>query len=439
MLCRCLSPVRAPIGPGWSSSHCSVSKNTKVILLLVLTAAALATTVYVTRWRDTSSGGGANAGRHGRPGADQAVSVRLATARLGSIDLVLNALGTVTARNTAVVHSRVDGLLQNIRFQEGREVKAGEVLAEIDPRPFEATLQQVEGQLARDRALLEIAKSDLERYQTLLAQDSIAKQQVDDQASLVHQYAGAVESDQGAVASARLQRDFTRITAPFTGRVGLRQVDVGNMVHATDVNGVVVLTETRPINVVFAVPADRAPAIQRRWSAGAALKVEAYDRDGKTLLATGRLESADNQIDPTTSTVKLKALFDNTDGALFPNQFINARLTLATLDRQVLLPVAAVQHGTQGDYVYLLRDDSTVSLRKVTAGTVNGETVAVANGLKAGDRVVVEGTDKLRDGAQVRPAVDAPTGAGAPAKKGPRPDGQPRSRDHGKGSDAGGH
>jgi multidrug efflux system membrane fusion protein len=346
------------------------------------------------------------------------VAVRVATVRSGSIDSVLDALGTVTARNTVVVRARVDGQLVRIDFEEGREVKAGAVLAEIDPRPFDAALEQAQGQLARDQALLSTAKSDLDRYQILLAQDSIAKQQVDDQASLVHQYMGAVQADQGTVANARLQRDFTRVTAPIAGRVGLRQVDVGNMVHAADVNGVVVLTETRPINVVFAVPADRAPEISRRWQAGQALRVDAFDRDGKALLSTGRLDSADNVVDVATSTVKLKALFVNSDGALFPNQFVNARITIATLDDQTLVPGAAIQRGTPGTFVYVVGDDSKVSIRTVTVGATNGDTVAVTAGLKLGERVVTDGTDKLRDGSTVEAAVDAPVTA-APKRKGP--------------------
>jgi membrane fusion protein, multidrug efflux system len=346
------------------------------------------------------------------------VSVRVAAARSGSIDSVLDALGTVTARNTVVVRARVDGQLIRIGFEEGREVKAGAVLAELDPRPYEAALEQARGQLARDEALLAIAKSDLDRYQTLLDQDSIAKQQVEDQAALVHQYAGAVQADLGAVANAKLQRDFTRITAPIAGRVGLRQVDVGNMVHAADVNGVVVLTETRPINVVFAVPADRAPEISRRWQSGQALRVDAFDRDGKTLLSTGRLESADNVVDPATSTVKLKAVFDNQNGALFPNQFVNARITIATLDNQTLISVAAIQRGTPGTFVYVVGDDSTVAIRAVAVGALNNDTVAVTSGLKVGERVVVDGTDKLRDGSKVETAIEAPAGA-QPRRKGP--------------------
>ena len=385
--------------------------------------AALAAAIYVARWKDPLPGAGqgsgfAGAGGRGRGGSGPPVSVRVAVARSGAIDSVLDALGTVTARNTVVVHARVDGQLVRIDFEEGREVKAGALLAQIDPRPFDAALEQAQGQLARDEALLAIARSDLDRYQTLLDQDSIAKQQVDDQAALVRQYQGAVQADRGSVANARLQREFTRITAPIAGRVGLRQVDNGNMVHASDANGVVVLTETRPLYVVFAVPADRAPEISRRWQSGQPLRVEAFDRDGKTLLSTGRLESADNVVDLATSTVKLKAVFENKDGALFPNQFVNARITIATLDNQTLIPAAAIQRGTPGTFVYTVADDSTVAIRPISVAAANGDTVAVANGLKIGERVVVDGTDKLRDGSKVEAAVEAPAKA-AQRHKGP--------------------
>jgi len=392
-------------------------KRSRWILGAAIVLAALASGVYVTRWKNPQPGSGQGPGG-GRGGAGQPVAVRAAAARLGSIDSVIDALGTVTARNTVVVHARVDGQLVRINFEEGREVKAGAVLAEIDPRPFEAALEQAKGQLARDEALLAIARSDYDRYQTLLEQDSIAKQQVDDQASLIRQYQGAVQADRGAVANAQLQRDFTRITAPIPGRVGLRQVDVGNMVHAADVSGVVVLTETKPIYVVFAVPAARAPEIARRWQAGQPLRVEAYDRDGKTLLSSGTLDSADNVVDLATSTVKLKAIFANTDGALFPNQFVNARITIATLDNQTLVPGAAIQRGTPGTFVYAIGDDSTVTIRPVTVGATNGDTVAVTKGLKVGERVVVDGTDKLHDGSKVEAAVDAPSNA-APRRKAP--------------------
>jgi multidrug efflux system membrane fusion protein len=394
-----------------------VNKRLKIILGVVAVLLALGTTIYWTRWKDVGAGPGAG-GWGGRRGGGPPVAVRLATASPGAIDVVIEALGTVTARNTAIVKSRADGPLIKINFAEGHEVKAGDVLAEIDPRPFKATLEQAQGQLARDEAQLAIAKSDLGRYQVLLKQDSIASQQVEDQAALVHQYEGTVKADRGTVENARLNVEFTHVTAPIAGRVGLRLVDLGNIVHAADATGIVTITETRPIFVVFAVPAESMPDIDRKWRAGASLKVEAFDRDGKTLLATGRLESTDNAVDTTTSTVKLKAVFDNKDGALFPNQFVNARLTLDTLDKQILVPSNAVQRGTPGTFVYRVNDDSTVSIKVVKVGIVNGDRTAILDGLAPGDRIVIEGTDKLREGSKVDAATDAPTNPGKGPRKG---------------------
>ncbi len=404
------------------------------IVAALLLIAALVAVVYVTRWRNAMPAPGAFGGR----GSGQPTPVRVVEVRSGSIDVSLSALGTVTARNTVVVHSRVDGQLSRIGFQEGREVASGAVLAEIDARPFQAALDQVQGQLARDEALLASSRNDLIRYQTLLAQDSIAKQQVDDQAALVSQYEGTVQADRGAVANAKLQLSWTRITAPIGGRVGLRQVDVGNAIHAGDANGLVVLTQTQPINVTFAVPAERAPDIQRRWKEGAKLVVDALNRDGRTPLARGTLESADNVVDPTTSTVKLKAVFDNMDGALFPNQFVNARLTLMTLDDQLLIPSSAVQRGTPGTFVYVIKADATATVRPIVLGPSSGDTVAVERGLKAGERVVVDGTDKLREGAKVEAAVEAPTPAARGGHGGHGGHGQWKQRGDGKDGPAGG-
>lgn len=372
-----------------------------VIAILVIAIAAVAYLVH--RPALPSAGRG-----RGRFGNEQPVAVRAAPATTSSMDVVLDAMGTVTANNTAVVHSRVDGLLQSISYKEGGQVKAGDLLATIDPRPFDAALAQAQGQLQHDQALLAAARSDLDRYQGLLAQDSIARQQVDDQRALVNQYGGSVLADRGNVANARLQRQFTRVTAPISGRAGLRQVDVGNIVHAADANGLVVITQTEPINVLFAVPAEQAPEINRRWKSGQDLMVHVYGRDGTTRLARGRLESVDNEIDASTGTIKLKASFPNTDEELLPNQFVNVKLTLDTLEDQVLIPGAAVQHGTQGTFVYVLGADSTVAIRNITTGVTNEGSVAVTQGLKSGERVVTQGLDKLRDGAKVQAAVDAP-------------------------------
>lgn len=357
-------------------------------------------------------------GRHGMDGAGQAVPVVAATAQSGDIDIVIDALGTVMARNTVTVRPRVDGLLARIAFREGQIVRAGEVLAEIDPRTFHAQLDQANGQLERDQALLANARLDLERYRGLLAKDSIAGQQVDAQAALVRQYEGQVVTDRGQADNARLQLEFTRVTAPLSGRLGLRLVDVGNMVHASDSGGLVVITQTQPIAVVFAIPADNLPAVIAKLQANETLVVEAWDREGKTRLATGKLLTADNQIDATTGTVKLKAEFSNADNTLFPNQFVNARLRVETRHGLTLAPVAAIQRGTQGTFFYVVQGGRTVSLRPVVLGPVSGDVVAVEKGLAPGEQVVTDGVDKLRDGAKVR--VSAPGTRPAGQKAAPR-------------------
>ncbi|MFN3397270.1 MAG: MdtA/MuxA family multidrug efflux RND transporter periplasmic adaptor subunit [Sulfurimicrobium sp.] len=361
-------------------------------------------------------------GPHGMNGAGQAVPVVTATARSGDIDIVIDALGTVTARNTVTVRPRVDGLLARIAFREGQTVRAGEVLAEIDPRTFQAQLDQANGQLERDQALLANARLDLERYRGLLAKDSIAGQQVDAQVALVRQYEGQVATDRGQADNARLQLEFTRVTAPVSGRLGLRLVDAGNMVHASDSGGLVVITQTQPIAVVFAIPADSLPAVIAKLQANETLEVEAWDREDKTRLATGKLLTADNQIDVTTGTVKLKAEFSNADNALFPNQFVNVRLRVETRHGLTLAPVAAIQRGTQGAFFYVVRDSRTVSLRPVVLGPVSGDVVAVEKGLVPGEQVVTDGVDKLRDGAKVR--VSAPGARPAGQKAAPRKDWQ---------------
>jgi multidrug efflux system membrane fusion protein len=327
--------------------------------------------------------------------------VQAAVAKSGDIDVSINALGTVTARTTATVKARVDGQLINVPFREGQLVKEGGILAEIDPRPYQILLDQAKGQLIRDQALLDEAKLDLDRYRGLLAKDSIAKQQVDVQDALVRQDEGVVKMDRAQVDSAQLNLDFTHITAPVTGVLGLRQLDVGNMIHAADINGLVVITQTHPIYVIFAIPADNIPAVQARLKSGEALSVDAFDRDSRNKLATGRLLTADNLINVSTGTVNLKAEFANTDDRLFPNQFVNARLRLETRHNAILAPVAAIQRGTQGTFVYVVGQDQSVSIRLVTLGPVSGDTVSVEKGLAVGDQVVTDGVDKLREGAKV--------------------------------------
>jgi multidrug efflux system membrane fusion protein len=288
-----------------------------------------------------------------------------------------------------------------VAFKEGDGVRSGDLLAEIDPRPFQVQLTQAEGQMARDQALLDNARIDLGRYRVLYAQDSIAKQQVDTQESLVHQYEGAVKADQGQIDTAKLQLVYCRITAPIGGRVGLRLVDPGNMVHASDTTGLVVLTQLQPITVVFTIPEDSLPAVLAKLKAGSRLPVEAYDREQTHRLATGALLTVDNQIDPSTGTVKLKAVFPNAADELFPNQFVNARLLLDVERGVTVVPVAAVQRGTRGTFVYVVRPDQTVEARPVQGGVSQGDDISITAGLSPGEQVVVDGADRLREGSAV--------------------------------------
>jgi multidrug efflux system membrane fusion protein len=340
--------------------------------------------------------------KHGRGADGRPQPVQAAPAQRGDIDVLIHALGTVAARNTATVKARVDGQLVRIDFREGQLVT-------------QVQLDQTKGQLLRDQALLANAKLDLERYRGLLAKDSIARQQVDAQEALVRQYEGVVQSDRAQVDNAQLQLGFTRITAPLAGRLGLRQIDVGNMIHGSDAGGLVVITQTQPIHVVFAIPAADISAVLARLHGGATLAVDALDRDGKTRLASGKLLTVDNQIDVATGTVKLKAEFANRDDKLFPNQFVNARLRVETRHGAILAPLAAIQRGTQGTFVYVVGPQQTVSTRLVTLGPVAGETVAIEKGLEAGEQVVTDGTDKLRDGAK----VTVTTPGARPGKAGP--------------------
>jgi multidrug efflux system membrane fusion protein len=328
-------------------------------------------------------------------------AVGTAVAAIGDIPIVLNELGTVTSLATVTVRTQIAGQLQQIGFTEGQIVKAGDFLAQVDPRPYQVTLEQAQAQLAKDQATLAQAQSDLARYQLLTKQDSISKQTATDQEYLVHQEQGTVAVDQSQIDSAKLNLAYCHIVSPVTGRVGLRQVDQGNYVQVTDTNGIVVVAQIEPISVIFTIPEDNAPAVMGRLKVGAKLPVTVFDRSNTTKLATGTLDALDNQIDTTTGTVKLRATFPNTDDVLFPNQFVNARLLVDTLSGAVVVPNAAVQLGALGSFVYVVKGDGTVAATVVKTGPTDGERTAILSGLVAGDVVVVDGTDRLRDGARV--------------------------------------
>lgn len=409
----------APTGPGSPASR--VSRRSRRLILPVLVLIVLA-------------GGGTWwwMHRHGQPATPPAgraamqappQPVGFATIDKGDVRIMLNELGTVTPLATVTVQTQISGYLVDVGFKESQVVKKGDFLAQIDPRPYQVALEQAQGTLARDTALLEQAKADLKRYQTLGRQDSIAQQQLEDQKYLVQQYTGTVKADQGAVDSAQLNLTYCHIVSPVDGQIGLRLVDPGNYVQIGSTTGIAVVTQMQPISVIFSVPQVNLPDIIQRLRSGATLPVEAYDSANTRLLATGKLASLDNQIDTTTGTLKLRALFDNPDEMLYPNQFVNARLLVNTMQDTVRVPVQAVQRGEPGTFVYVINANDTVSVRPIKVGPVDGQYQAVVSGLQPGERVVTDGTDRLRDGAKVSlPAANAArTGAAAGQASGSPP------------------
>jgi multidrug efflux system membrane fusion protein len=378
------------------------------LLIVLVVGGAIGALFYYHPWARTAGRGGA-AGHYG----DAPQAVRTAPAVTGDMPVVLNELGTVTPLATVTVQTQISGYLQQVAFTEGQMVKPGDFLAQIDPRPYQAALETAQGTLAHDQALLAASRIDLARYQKLASQDSIAKQQVDTQAALVKQYEGSVLSDQGTVDTQKTNLIYCHITAPVAGRVGLRQVDQGNYVTPSLTNGLVVITQLQPISVIFTVPEDALPQIMPRLAAGVKLPVTAFDRTDSHKLAEGVMAVLDNQVDTSTGTVKIRAMFDNTDGALFPNQFVNVQLLVNTIEKTVLVPTAAIQRGVPGTYVFVVKPDNTVTVQTVTIGPSDGTNTAVLKGLTVGEAVVIDGTDRLHEGAKVTVPAATPPGAEA--------------------------
>jgi len=418
-----------------------------VVLIVLAVAGVIAVGGYfLARSTTPAQTGGGRFGRGGPSGpGGPAMPVGAAKVAAGDINITLNALGTVTPLRNVTVSAQISGQLLEVKFKEGQMVQQGDVLAEIDPRPYQAALMQAEGALARDQALLANSKIDLERYQTLFKQDSIAKQQLDSQDSLVHQYEGTVKSDQAQIQTAKVNLTYTKINAPVGGRVGLRMIDPGNNVQ--NGGGIIVITQLSPIDVLFTLAEDSLPPVLKKMHSGTPLAVDVYDRSGQTKLQTGVLASLDNQIDTATGTVKAKAEFANADESLFPNQFVNVRVLLDVVHDATVIPTSALQRGANGLFVYVIATDRSVSVRAIKTGPTEGERVAVTSGLQIGETIVTDGADKLREGSKVElpgdapPAANAAQGAGEQSERqrgqGQQGQGERRRRDGGGGAGTG--
>jgi multidrug efflux system membrane fusion protein len=368
--------------------------------------------------------GSPSKGKGGFGAGGLVVPVVVATAERGDLPVYFNGLGTVTAFNTVTVRSRVDGQLISVAFKEGQFVHEGDLLAQIDPRPFQVQLEQAQGQLAKDQAQRKDAEVNFERYKLLFNEGVIPQQQLDTQGALVGQFDGAIESDQSQINNAKLQLTYSRITAPISGRIGLRLVDAGNIVHATDSTGLLVITQLQPISVIFSLPQDQLPQVNAKLHSGVQLTVDAYDRDDTAKIASGKLQTIDNQIDLTTGTYKLKSMFANTDNSLFPNQFVNVHLLVDTLHNLTIVPTAAIQRGPQGTYVYAAAKDpaskeTSAKISPVTIAQTTGNSVGLSAGLNPGDIVVIDGQDKLQDGTKIIPSPAS--GSSAPGRGGASP------------------
>jgi multidrug efflux system membrane fusion protein len=404
--------IPEPGAPGAKAAPNTASSKTRW-WLWILIVGAIAVGVWYFRSSRTASqaadsaapGAAATKGGKGGAGAGgPVVPVVVATALHGDLPVYFNGLGSVTAFNTVTVRSRVDGQLSSVAFKEGQFVHEGDLLAQIDPRPFQVQLEQAQGQLAKDQAQRKDAEVNRERFKLLFQEGVIPQQQLDTQAALVGQFDGAITSDQSQIDSAKLQLTYSRITSPISGRVGLRLVDAGNIVHATDTNGLLVITQLQPIAVIFSLPQDQLPQVMAKLRAGVQLTVDAYDRDDTAKIASGKLQTIDNQIDPTTGTYKLKSVFSNTDNSLFPNQFVNVHLLVDTKHDLVIVPAAAIQRGPQGTYVYAVAADNTAKIRIVTIAQTTGDNVGLSAGLNPNDVVVIDGQDKLQDGTKINPS-----------------------------------
>jgi membrane fusion protein, multidrug efflux system len=365
------------------------------------------------------SGGQGGGGRRGGGGfGPMVVPVVVATAQKGDLPVFFNGLGTVTAFNTVTVRSRVDGQIVKINFTEGQMVHQGDSLVEIDPRPYQVQLEQAEGQLAKDQAQLRDVQVDYQRYQLLFKEGVVPKQQVDTQQAQVGQFEGAIKADQAVVDNAKLQLVYAHVTAPISGRVGLRLVDIGNIVHASDTSGLLVITQLQPISIIFALPQDQLSQVMGKVHGGMSLAVEAYDRDDTTKIANGKLLTIDNQIDTTTGTYKLKAVFNNERNELFPNQFVNIHLLVDTKRNVTIIPTPAIQRGPQGTYVYTVQQDNTVKIAPVTVALSESNQVGISSGINPGDIVVTDGTDKLQEGSKVETHTAGESGRNAQSSSG---------------------
>jgi membrane fusion protein, multidrug efflux system len=425
--------------PGTSAASATVpTKSRWWLWVLVLGVVALGGWYYyssrsASQAADPAASSGPGKGRGGPGAGGPVVPVVVATAQRGDLPVYFNGLGTVTAFNTVTVRSRVDGQLISVAFREGQFVHEGDLLAQIDPRPFQVQLEQAQGQLAKDQAQRKDAEVNLERFKLLFQEGVIPQQQLDTQAALVGQFDGAIASDQSQIDNAKLQLTYSRITAPISGRIGLRLVDAGNIVHATDANGLLVITQLQPISVIFSLPQDQLPDVNAKLRSGVQLTVDAYDRDDTGKIASGKLVTIDNQIDLTTGTYKLKSMFANTDNALFPNQFVNVHLLVDTKHNLTIVPTAAIQRGPQGTYVYAVAKDatgkdSTAKIFPVTIAQTTGSSVGLSAGLNPGDAVVIDGQDKLQDGTKINPSTTTGTsGAGRGAGSSSPTQGSPQT------------